>query len=69
MSIPLSIDKLRLARCFVQGLVVIPAHALVGFVLSWSEPHLALVLGPKCVSFPGFFFKPLALVLRPGYVF
>lgn len=56
MSIPLSIDKLRLARCFVQGLVVIPAHALVGFVLSWSEPHLALVLGPKCVSFPGFFF-------------
>lgn len=57
--IPLSLDKLRLARFCAQG--------LVSFVFSWSGADLALVSEPKCVSFLAFF-SLLPLVSGPGYV-
>lgn len=62
VSIPLSVDKLRLARFLYPGcgwfsaqeFDSFPAQRLVGFLFSWSGGDLGLVSGP--VLFLVFFF-------------
>lgn len=49
----LSLDKLRLAKFYAQGLVSVLAQGLVSFMFSWSEVELALVSDPRCVFFSG----------------